>query len=217
MSTTSGDRVRELPLPRARPRPGPTVAVLGDEVSRLRVLQALGGELTVLPGPDRAAGSAGFEADVVVISCALAPLERADALDALRRAHPELPVVVVSLTQGPHAVRKALRAGAHGCVHEADMERALLPTVRAVLAGQRCVPGPCGEALDPPAFSTRERQTLALVAQGLPNGDIARAMFLAESTIKTHLVTAFRKLGVRSRAEAAALLRDPERARELGL
>lgn len=172
--------------------------------------------MAVLAGSDPAAGLAG-DPDAALVVCALGPLEHPILLERWHRAAPALPIVAILLTGGPHAVRKALKAGARGCVLEADVERALLPTLRAVLAGQRCIPAVCPEALDPPAFSARERQALALVADGLPNSEIARMLFLAESTVKTHLVTAFRKLGVRSRSEAAALLRDPERARELGL
>jgi DNA-binding NarL/FixJ family response regulator len=61
-----------------------------------------------------------------------------------------------------------------------------------------------------PAFSHREKQVLALVVKGLANRQIASELFLAESTVKSHLGSAFQKLGVHSRNEAAALLVDPE-------
>ena len=61
-----------------------------------------------------------------------------------------------------------------------------------------------------PAFSHRERQVLALVVRGFGNRQIAARLFLAESTVKSHLASAFQKLGVRSRKEAAALLMDPD-------
>ena len=60
-----------------------------------------------------------------------------------------------------------------------------------------------------PAFSHREKQVLALVARGYQNREIASRLFLAESTVKSHLGTSFAKLGVRSRKEAAAVLLDP--------
>jgi DNA-binding NarL/FixJ family response regulator len=60
-----------------------------------------------------------------------------------------------------------------------------------------------------PVFSHREREILGLVAEGATNREIADHLFLAESTVKSHLSTAFTKLGVRTRAEAAALVLDP--------
>jgi DNA-binding CsgD family transcriptional regulator len=59
-------------------------------------------------------------------------------------------------------------------------------------------------------LSQRERQTLALAIGGLTNAEIATRLFVAPSTVKTHLSAAFQKLGVGSRAEAAALVHDPE-------
>jgi DNA-binding NarL/FixJ family response regulator len=66
--------------------------------------------------------------------------------------------------------------------------------------------------VEKPAFSHREKQVLRLVADGLTNSEIAERLFLSESTVKSHLSTAFAKLGVRSRKEAAALVLDPEGA-----
>jgi DNA-binding NarL/FixJ family response regulator len=63
-------------------------------------------------------------------------------------------------------------------------------------------------------FSHRERQVLALLVRGLGNRQIASHLFLAESTVKSHLSSAFQKLGVRSRKEAAALLMDPDEGLE---
>ena len=56
----------------------------------------------------------------------------------------------------------------------------------------------------------REKQVLRLVVSGLRNGEIAAKLFLAESTVKSHLSSAFSKLGVRSRSEAVAVILDVE-------
>ena len=67
------------------------------------------------------------------------------------------------------------------------------------------------------ALTRREKQILALVIAGLTNAEIAAKLYLAESTVKSHLSSAFSKLGVSSRHEAASLILDPERGRGLGI
>jgi DNA-binding NarL/FixJ family response regulator len=95
-------------------------------------------------------------------------------------------------------------------VNEAELEATLVATTQAVLVGNICVPRKLHRCLFKPAFSHRERQVLALVVRGFGNRQIAARLFLAESTVKSHLASAFQKLGVRSRKEAAALLMDPD-------
>jgi DNA-binding CsgD family transcriptional regulator len=65
-------------------------------------------------------------------------------------------------------------------------------------------------SVERPTFSHRERQVLTYVSQGLTNAQIADELFLSESTIKSHLSSAFAKFGVRSRREAAALFLELE-------
>jgi DNA-binding NarL/FixJ family response regulator len=98
----------------------------------------------------------------------------------------------------------------HGIVLDTEREWTLVPTVKAVLAGQLTVPAAFRDQLAPQALSFREKQILSLVVAGLTNRQIADALFVAESTVKTHLSSAFSKIDARSRAEAAALILDPE-------
>jgi ATP/maltotriose-dependent transcriptional regulator MalT len=65
------------------------------------------------------------------------------------------------------------------------------------------VRSPGGEPL-----SAREREVLALVARGTPNREIARALFISEATVKTHLTHLYGKLGVKDRAAAVAAAYD---------
>ena len=65
-----------------------------------------------------------------------------------------------------------------------------------------------GRCVVKPVFSHREKQILSLVVSGLGNKEIADRVFLAESTVKSHLASAFAKLGVRSRKDAVSVLLD---------
>jgi ATP/maltotriose-dependent transcriptional regulator MalT len=67
-----------------------------------------------------------------------------------------------------------------------------------------------------PPLSHREKETLGLLVLGLTNAEIARRLYLAESTVKCHLTSIFSKLGVRSRNEAVARALDPQHGLGLG-
>jgi two-component system, NarL family, response regulator len=138
-------------------------------------------------------------------------------IEAVRRSLPRTSLVVACPCIERWDVRAALAAGAAGIVASEDLESALGPCVEAVLTGQTCVPREYGRQIDPPALSTREKQILGLVVMGYMNSQIARQLFLAESTVKSHLSSAFGKLGVRSRNEAVNLILDPERGLGMGI
>jgi DNA-binding NarL/FixJ family response regulator len=99
-----------------------------------------------------------------------------------------------------------------------DLDVALWPCLQAVQSGQTWVCGAVtGARFEPPALSAREKQILGLVVMGYMNSQIAAQLFLAESTVKSHLSSAFGKLGVRSRNEAASLICEPERGLGMGI
>lgn len=147
--------------------------------------------------------------DAVVLACdpfhhsTLAAIRRIRA--TFRRSH----VVVVSSAADASAVRQALGAGADGLVADEDLEATLGHAVQSVLVGHLSVPRHLHRCVVKPSLSHREKQVLALVVRGLGNREIGSSLFLAESTVKCHLSSAFQKLGVRSRNEAAALVADP--------
>jgi DNA-binding NarL/FixJ family response regulator len=136
---------------------------------------------------------------------------------ALEERLADTPLVLVTNSAKARELRRLLDAGARGLVLESQLSTTLVPTIRAVCAGQLAIPGNLrGEATKPP-LSHREKEILHLVAAGLTNGEIAAQMYLAESTVKSHLGSAFAKLGVNSRSEAAVIVLDPNERRALGL
>jgi DNA-binding NarL/FixJ family response regulator len=137
--------------------------------------------------------------------------QRTREVGMMRQAHPEACVVAVMPAGGTNAsLRRVLLAGATGIVLDDDLEHALVPTACAALAGQLAVPVALARHIAPRPLSHREKQILALVMRGLTNHEIARKLYLAESTVKTHLSSAFRKLDARSRSEAVTRMIDPE-------
>ncbi len=124
---------------------------------------------------------------------------------------PDAAVLAVMPAGSPNAsLRRVLLAGATGIVLDDDLEVTLVPTARAALAGQLTVPAALGRQIAPRPLSHREKEVLAHVTLGRTNREIADALFLAESTVKTHLSSAFRKLDARSRSEAVNRILDPE-------
>jgi len=139
-------------------------------------------------------------------------------LRTLAEAHPGATIVVVVPPDVPNVgLRRMLLAGACGIVSSDDLELALVATARATLAGQLTVPSALGRLIAPRPLSHREKQILSLVVLGMTNREIAGRLFLAESTVKTHLSSAFRKIDARSRSEAVAKIQDPDSGIALGV
>jgi DNA-binding NarL/FixJ family response regulator len=129
---------------------------------------------------------------------------------AVRETHADSRIVLVAPPMHRLEVLRALEAGADGVVADDRIEGSLCATVAAVAAGQLAFPREMRHQVRKPALSVREKQVLGMVVIGFSNGEVADKLFLAESTVKSHLTSAFSKLGVRSRKEAAALILDPD-------
>jgi DNA-binding NarL/FixJ family response regulator len=140
-----------------------------------------------------------------------------DSLRDVKESGSDAPVVAVIKSDSASAIRRALRGGADGVVFEPQLEVVLGPAVRAVVAGQVTVPQSARSHVERQPLSSREKQVLGLVVMGFTNGEIGQQLYLAESTIKSHLSSAFSKLGVRSRKEAVALILDPEEGLGMGI
>jgi DNA-binding NarL/FixJ family response regulator len=190
----------------ALPVRAPAVATVigGDAAARrdtMRLLEDAGFATEAVPQPD----------GLVVVLGQVREDARLREIRAVAEAHPAAPILAVVPGGVANAgLRRVLLAGAIGIVLEDDLARALAPTARAVLAGQLTVPTILGRQIAPRPLSHREKQILALVVLGLTNREIADKLFLAESTVKTHLSSAFRKIDARSRSEAVARIQDPD-------
>ena len=90
----------------------------------------------------------------------------------------------------PEEVERGIRAAARG-------EAPLDPRAASAVLAARAAPAAAG------SLSEREREVLALVAEGLPNKLIARRLAISEKTVKAHLTSIFRAIGVDDRTQAA--------------
>ena len=142
-----------------------------------------------------------------------------DALEAMRPFPDQPRVIIVTMFESPRYVRALTGVGASAYVLKTASAEQLVATVRTAIfdqQGKNAVVGMPTEMLQESTdgvedvLSARELEILLLAARGLSNQQIAASANLAEATVKRHLATVYKKMGVSSRGEAAreALLRD---------
>jgi DNA-binding NarL/FixJ family response regulator len=172
------------------------------------VMAAAGTRPEAIARPEALAEYDAGATTIVIFACDVDRPTEMTALRRLRRDHRTPAIVVVSPQATATAVRRTLDAGADALVFEPEIAAALVASVRAVESGQSVVPRNLRAGVERPNLSHRERQVLTLVCDGRTNAEIAEALFLAESTIKSHMASIFTKLGVHSRKEAGAVFLD---------
>jgi DNA-binding NarL/FixJ family response regulator len=208
-------------VPKDKSELAPTVGLIVEDRSlalRMRKALARSGLRIAfeVASDDLENGHPPSEAEVIVIA---GPLRtQSDSLfSRVRGRLPEKRVVACARPTEVPNIRWAIANGADGVVLDTRIDETLELTVRAVEAGQLVIPRDLRRRIQPPELTNREKQVLSLVIMGLSNREMAQKLFLSENTVKSHLNTAFRKLGVRSRAEAARLIADPDEGLGTGI
>lgn len=153
-------------------------------------------------------GEAGT-ASVFLMALGAGRTEDSKAIAEVRERFPEAHVLLV-LPAPCAGDRRFAAIGADGIVYENDLDRMLAPALAALESGLAVLPHDLNASNMSPKLSSREKQVLAMVVMGYTNIEIATKLFLAESTVKSHLSSSFRKLGVTSRKDAAARILDPD-------
>jgi two-component system, NarL family, nitrate/nitrite response regulator NarL len=172
--------------------------------SRLESVGTLEDAHRALAGPDTF--------DLLVLDLDMPGMNGLDGLDRTRSRYPELPIAIVSGVAEPDSVRKAIARGAKGFLPKTMPSAALSAALQVIAAGGTYVPSdyaaPAGdmaaEQVRGPGgmLTPREREILGHLVSGMTNKEIARALALQEITVKLHVRSIFRKLGVRNRVEA---------------
>ncbi|MEY9904133.1 DNA-binding NarL/FixJ family response regulator [Catenulispora sp. MAP12-49] len=154
--------------------------------------------------------------DVVLMDLRMPAMGGVEAIRRLRADRPDIRVLVLTTYDTESDVLPAIEAGATGYLLKDAPREDLIRAVRAAAEGQPVLaptvaqrlmtrvqappaPVPAGEAL-----TDRELEVLRLVASGTTNRETARTLFISEATVKTHLLHAYAKLGVRDRAAAVS-------------
>jgi two-component system, NarL family, nitrate/nitrite response regulator NarL len=163
--------------------------------------------------------------DLILLDNHLPGVRGVEAIPALKEAAPQVRIVMLTVSENAEDLAAALRAGADGYVLKTVESDQLTDTLLKVLQGESVIspammtklvsvfrerPAPGApvppEPLagpSPDLLSPREREILLLIARGDSNKLIARALDIAETTVKIHVQHILRKLGLSSRVQAA--------------
>lgn len=162
-----------------------------------------------------AAVAAGTPFDLAIVDLMMPGSMGFSSLVYLRGERPELPVVIVSSDEHPRTIRRAQQFGAAAFVPKSAPVDVLETAVQAVLAGHEWFPSQKAERDEADAqladrlaqLTPQQLRVLMRVADGLLNKQIAHDLGLAENTVKIHVTAILRKLGCRSRTQAAVLVK----------
>jgi DNA-binding NarL/FixJ family response regulator len=160
------------------------------------------------------------EVDLILLDLSLPGMYGLQALPTLRERYPHVPVVILSATEDPGVVVKALDEGAMGFIPKTSSNTQLLGALQLVLAGGVYVPeqalmhhvasphaptlplGATSQSAADLGLTPRQADVLALLLQGKPNKLICRELDLADGTVKVHISAILRVLGVSTRTQA---------------
>jgi len=165
---------------------------------------------------DALASTEELKPDVVLMDIRLGDGSGIDVTRKIRDSHPKTKVVIFTTFADVDLLRQAIEAGASGYVVKRMALKALVETIRRVVAGEELVIDEKAEAAletgGPEAqlaerlgrLSPQERRVLSLISDGLTNRQIADDLNLAEKTVKNYVSALLHKLDMTRRAEAAA-------------
>jgi len=163
-------------------------------------------------GEDALVQIAELNPDVVLMDLRMPGMDGATATGRITREHPSVKVVVLTTYDSDTDILRAVEAGAAGYLLKDTPMEDLAAALRAAARGETVLAPPVAARLvsrmrTPPAESLtpREVQVLAEVARGLTNADVGRALYIGETTVKTHLLRIFAKLGVDDRTAAVTV------------
>lgn len=155
-----------------------------------------------------------LQPEVILMDLVMPGLDGAAATQAIRDRHPHIQIIALTSFPEEDLVQKALKAGALSYLLKNVEADELANAIRAARLGRPTLAPEATQALihaatRPPEvgfdLTDREREVLALMAEGLSNREIAYRLTLSDSTVKFHVSNILSKLGAESRTEAVSI------------
>ena len=160
-------------------------------------------------GEEAVAQARAVDADVILMDLRMRGLDGVGATERILAESPRVRVVVLTTYETDADILRAVEAGASGYLLKDASRAELAGAIRAAARGETVLaPSVAGRLVNrvrrpaPHTLSAREVEVLALVAKGLTNAEIGKALHITEATVKTHLLRTFGKLGVSDRTAA---------------
>jgi len=147
--------------------------------------------------------------DIVLLDLRMPGADGLTCLGQIRKRHPKVKVVVLSVSTDENLIQTVLQRGASAyivkTINPIDLPSALRQAAEGTVYSAIGLPEPGENAARAAGLTERETAILSAVARGLSNEQIGKELWVAEQTVKFHLTNIYRKLGVANRTEAARL------------
>jgi DNA-binding NarL/FixJ family response regulator len=149
------------------------------------------------------------DADLVLMDLKMPGMNNFDGLEQVRKQHPDIPIIVVSMHSDPSIIRKAMSYGISGYIPKTHSFEAMQAAIDMVLSGIHYIPE---EVLNSDLekvkkydlLTKRQRDVYQLLMQGMSNQEIADKLYISLSTVKMHVSTILKIAGVASRSQLLA-------------
>jgi DNA-binding NarL/FixJ family response regulator len=144
--------------------------------------------------------------DLVLLDLRMPGVGSVAGVRQLRERTPGTPIAVISGAEEPGVAAALIGMGVAGFIPKSDAPQTIVDAVRLILSGGVYAPPQLlaerGAGQDVPSLTERQLEVVRLLARGQSNKEIARALGITEGTVKVHLLSVFRVLGVRNRTQA---------------
>jgi two-component system, NarL family, response regulator len=181
-------------------------AGLSDMLSTQQGMEVAG---ATADGEEALALIAAHHPDVLLLDLRMPGMSGIELLSRLKASHSSVRAIVLTSFDGDEDIYRAVKAGAEGYLLKSTTQAEMVQAIQSVHAGNRHIPlhiaGRLAQRMMRSSLTPRELEVLAMLAKGLTNKEIGRALQISQNTAHNHINSILEKLEVTGRTEAATL------------